>query len=159
MLESSINYIIMRTFPESLILILSGMILLDLKINIKKLVKQSILLGICVVLIRILPINFGVHTVLSMIALGIMLFKIYSKDILKICISICEIFISIILSEGIYVFLMTFILNIPTEILMNNTSIKGALITLPSLAITFIIVLIFKKINTKIYKSLIKENI
>lgn len=152
MLESSIIYIIVRTFPESLILILSGAILLSAKLSARDLLKKGIILGCYVVLIRILPINFGVHTILSMIALGTILFEISENDILQTVISTCQIFISIMLSEGIYVFIISGIFKISTEILLNNRTIEGALITLPSLLITISIVIIFKYINKSINK-------
>ena len=75
MLESSVTYILLRTFPESIILVLSGLILLDIKIDTKNVIKKGILLGISITFIRLLPINFGVHSVLSMIVLEIILYK------------------------------------------------------------------------------------
>lgn len=153
MLESSIPYIMIRTFPESIVLILSGVILLGISINVKKIFKQSMILGFIVVSIRILPINFGVHTLLSMIGLGLILFRLSSNNILNSIVSTCMIFISLVLSEGIYVFIATDILKIPIETLMNNQSFIGALITLPSLIITFIIVMLFSLVIKKIKKD------
>ncbi|MEG2788218.1 MAG: hypothetical protein RR942_10385 [Romboutsia sp.] len=153
MLESSIVYILTRTLPESLVLVLSGMIFLGNGIDIKRLLKKGILLGATIGIIRVLPINFGVHTILSMISFGVITFEISDKDIVKTMITTCVVWISLVLSEGIYVFIATEILKIPIGILMNNKSVVGALITLPSLIIILIIIFIFKSIKNKIIKS------
>ena len=89
MLESSLVYIFTRTFPESLILVLSGVILLGINIDKKKIFKYGIILGIIIGIIRLLPITFGVHSVLSMIALCIILLKCARNDIVKSMVSTC----------------------------------------------------------------------
>lgn len=150
MLESSITYILLRTFPESVILVLSGLILLDKKMDTKNVLKKGILLGVLVTFIRLLPINFGVHTVLSMIVLGIIVYKSSDNQLIKSMISTCMIWISLALSEGIYIFIATGIFKIPFDKLANNKSLYSALITLPSLLILLGIVFIFKAIIKKI---------
>lgn len=152
MLESSIVYILVRTFPESLVLVLSGMILLGNSIDIKNLFKKGILLGMTVVFIRVLPINFGVHTMLAMIPFALIIFESSGKDIIKTMITTCTVWIALILSEGIYSIIAAVIFKIPTETLMNK-DLQGALITLPSLIIVLIIVFIFKGIENKFNKS------
>lgn len=153
MLESSIVYILIRTFPESLVLVLSGMILLGIGIDIKQLFKKGILLGVTIAIIRILPINFGVHTILAMISFGLINFEISDKDIIKTIITTCAVWIALVLSEGAYVFIATEILKIPINVLMNNKEATGALATLPSLIILLIIVFIFKGIKNKFSKT------
>ena len=141
MLESSLVYIIARTFPESIVAVLSGMILLGINIDKGKVLKYGIYLGFIISIIRLLPINFGVHSILSMIAVWMILFKNSSNDI----------------SEGIYILIATDILNIGVEKLMDNTSLNGAIITLPSLLIMFLIVILIKYIKCNILKFNIRD--
>ena len=157
MLESSIIYILLRTFPESIILVLSGLILLDKKIDTKIVIKTGILLGTLITLIRLLPINFGVHTILSMIVLGIIVYKISDKQLVQSMISICLIWISLALSEVIYIFIATEIFKIPFDKLVNNKSLYSALITLPSLLILIGLVFIFKAVTKKINISMLRR--
>lgn len=152
MLESSIVYTLVRTFPESLVLVLSGMMLLGNSINIKQVFKKGILLALTIGFIRLLPINFGVHTMLAMISFGLINFKFSGKDIIKTMITTCIVWIAVVLSEGIYIFIATLILKIPIDKLINK-DISGALITLPSLIIMLIIVFMFKVIKNTIIKS------
>ena len=150
MLQSSMSYILIRTFPESIVLVLSGMILLGIKIDGKKIINSGIILGILITFIRSLPINFGVHTILSMTVLEVILYKNSNDQLIKSMISTCMIWISLALSEGIYILIATKIMNIPFENLANNKSIEGALATLPSLVILVGIVFIFKIIVKKV---------
>ena len=152
MLESSLVYIIARTFPESIVAVLSGMILLGINIDKGKVLKYGIYLGFIISIIRLLPINFGVHSILSMIAVWMILFKNSSNDIIKSIVSTCLVWISLALSEGIYILIATDILNIGVEKLMDNTSLNGAIITLPSLLIMFLIVILIKYIKCNILK-------
>lgn len=145
MLEASLSYIILRTIPESLVLVLSGIILMNISLNLKDLLRNSIFLTVLVCIIRNLPINFGVHTILSMIVLGFIFYRFTSCDLTKSVIFTFIVFIALAFSEGIYVLMATNILNIPIHILRDNSSIQGALVTLPSLLITLCMVVICKK--------------
>ena len=122
MLESSLVYTITRTLPESLVLVLSGLILLGIGIDIdkSKVIKKGMLLGFIIGIIRLLPINFGVHSILSMVALGVILFKCSNNDIIKSMVSTCLVWLSLALSEGIYVLIATNILNIKIEKAMKS---------------------------------------
>ena len=144
MLESSLVYIITRTFPESIVVVLSGIILLGINIDKEKVLKYGICLGFIISVIRLLPINFGVHSILSMIAVWIILFKNANNDIIKSMVSTCLVWISLALSEGI-------------DKLMDNTSLTGAIITLPSLLIMFLIVILLKYIKCNILKFKIRS--
>ena len=157
MLESSLVYIIARTFPESIVAVLSGMILLGINIDKGKVLKYGIYLGFIISIIRLLPINFGVHSILSMIAVWMILFENSSNDIIKSIVSTCLVWISLALSEGIYILIATDILNIGVEKLMDNTSLNGAIITLPSLLIMFLIVILIKYIKCNILKFNIRD--
>lgn len=156
MLESSLIYIIARTFPESLILVLSGVILLGIDIDKKMVFKQGIILGVIIGFIRLLPINFGVHSILAMITLGIIMFKNSNNDIVKSMVSTFLVWISLVLSECIYVLIAASFFNIKVESLTDNTTLQGAVITLPSLLIMLLIVLLLKYAKNNILTSKIR---
>lgn len=157
MLESSLVYIIARTFPESIVAVLSGMILLGINIDKEKVLKYGLCLGFIISTIRLLPIHFGVHSILSMIAVWIILFRISNNNMIKSMISTCLLWISLALSEGIYILIATFILNLSVEKLMDNTSLYGAIITLPSLLIMFLIVILLKYMKGNILNFKVRE--
>lgn len=98
-----------------------------------------------------LPISFGIHTIIGM---GIILFVLVdlSKDSFINCImTLCKIFLSLILSELIYIELLTKVFRIPEYVFIDNYTLKGAIYTLPSLIIfmllAFTIEFVIQKIN------------
>lgn len=147
MLESSIIYTLIRTLPESLCTVSAIAILIEIDIERMKLVKIGGVLGILVFIIRMLPITFGIHTIFSILALMIISSKLSDGKLGKSIICTLEIFLALVLSEGLYLSIATRILKLPIKLLMSNTSILGAILTLPSLAIFFLIVIIIKEIN------------
>lgn len=58
MLESSLVYIITRTFPESIVVVLSGIILLGINIDKEKVLKYGICLGFIISVIRFIAYKF-----------------------------------------------------------------------------------------------------
>lgn len=152
MLNSSLSYIIIRSLPECILLIISSYILMDIKLDKIDILKKSILYLIILTLIRVLPINFGIHTVLSMFVLGTILYRLKGQDIINTILTISKIFICLAMSEGIYMVMANDVMGIPLKLLTDNTKIVSAMLTLPSLLIFFILVLIIKMLTNKIYK-------
>ncbi|MEG0180674.1 MAG: hypothetical protein RR657_02190 [Peptostreptococcaceae bacterium] len=153
MLSSSLSYIIIRSFPECALLILASYILLGIKLNFKEMLKQSVLYLIVLTCIRMLPISFGIHTVLSMFVLGTILYKLKNQDIINTILTISKIFVCLAMSEGIYMLIINNIMGVPTELLTDNTRISSALLTLPSLLIFIILVVILNRITKKLSKN------
>lgn len=146
MLESSLIYTLMRSFPESILVLISFIILLDIKMAKSDIIKTGLLLGIIISAIRVLPISFGVHTILSMCTYVIVIMKLANIKLINSVITSCEVFIALAISEGIYFALATSVLNISENILLNNASFKSAIVTLPSLIIFIIIIIMLRKI-------------
>ena len=153
MLKSSLAYVILRVIPESIVLIFGSFILLDLKIDKYKIMRYGFLYGLIVTVIRSLPITFGVHSLLSMTTLGVILFKISNKNFMEIMVTPCNIWIALALSEGIYYFIATKILDLNAEVLTNYQTVSGAISTLPSLGILLLIVMLIKSMKKRMMKS------
>lgn len=75
--------LVARLIPEVLLFILATYTFSNTKINLKKYILSSAALGICVFLIRMLPINYGVHTILNLIMLTIITIVINNIDIIN----------------------------------------------------------------------------
>lgn len=149
MLNTSLGYILVRCIPECAVLLLVGCRFLKLKISIKTLLSKTFILGIIISLIRMLPISFGIHTIIGM---GIILFMLVdlSKDSFMNCIiALCKLFLCLIFSEFIYVKLVTTLFSVPESILMDNYSIMSAIYTLPSLVILIILSILIESIVNK----------
>lgn len=153
MLSSSLSYILIRSFPESILLILAGYILFNLEINIIDVLKDSILYLIILTFIRIMPISFGIHTVLSMFVIGIIFYKLKKQPIITTILNIANIYICLAISEGIYIIMANCIFEIPTKVLTANTSVHSALLALPSLLIFILLITLMKLITKKLNRG------
>lgn len=139
MLHTSLGYILVRSFPECAVMLLVGCNFLNLKISKKILLKKTFILGLIISLVRMLPISFGIHTIIGM---GIILFVLadLSKNSFIDCIiAICKLFLCLIFSEVIYIKLVTTMFLVPESVLVDNYSIISAIYTLPSLFILAIL--------------------
>lgn len=152
MLQSSLSYIIVRSFPECICLILASYMLLSINLKLDEIIKKSIVFVLIVLCIRSLPISFGIHTIMIMFVLGIILYKFKKQNIISTIMTIAKIFICLALSEAIYVAIATSVLNISDTILMSNNSIESALLSLPSLIIFIVLIIIVKFIEIKFKK-------
>lgn len=148
MLNSSLSYVVIRSFPESIFLVLSGYILFNLNFNLKNIIKNSLFYLLILTCIRMLPISFGIHTILSMFVIGMIFYKIENQQIIPTIINISKIYICLAISEGIYMVIASKVLKISAKILTSNTSINSAILSLPSLLI-FILLIIGLNIVTK----------
>ncbi|MCU9807020.1 hypothetical protein LEQ06_01745 [Paraclostridium sp. AKS46] len=154
MLNSSLSYVIIRSFPESIFLILSGYILFNLNIKLKNIIRNSLFYLVILTCIRMLPISFGIHTVLSMFVIGMIFYKFENQQIISTIINVSKIYICLAISEGIYMVIADKILKIPTQILTNNTSINSAILSLPSLLIFILLIIGINLITKKISENI-----
>lgn len=123
---------IVRTIPEAFIFIFASYALSNNKLNIKRYIISSILFGICIYVIRRLPINYGVHTILSIIIQTIILASISKIDvILGIKASIITT-ISLFIIELLNLLALNIILKEQLESIMLNP-ISKTIYGLPSL--------------------------
>lgn len=157
MLHTSWGYILVRSFPECAMVLLIGCYLLKSKISKKILLKKTLELGVIVSLIRGLPINFGIHTILSMTCTLFMLANISKDSFINCIIAICKIFISLILSEFVFIYIVTYLLKIPDTTIIDNYTISGAIYTLPSLLIMALIILGIEFCTNKIKERFLIE--
>lgn len=150
MLRTSIGHILVRTFPECAIMLLVGCYFLKIKISMRTLLKKTLLLGVIQSCIRMLPISFGIHTIIGM-ALVLFVLVDLSKDTFINCImSLCKLFLCLIISESLYISLLLNVISVPEKLILNNYTIMGAIYSLPSLILFAILAILLEFIIKKI---------
>lgn len=160
MLRTSLGYTLVRTFPECAIVFIIGCYFLNISISKKELLKNSLILGVIQSCIRMLPISFGIHTIIGMAIVLFMLVNMSKNTFINCIMALCKIFLCLILSESIYVSLLTNVLSIPESLFINNYTIMGAIYSLPSLII-FVILSVLLVFLTKKFQggSNVEQNI
>jgi len=138
----------LRTLPECFLLILAIYSFSKIRINTKKYIISGLICSVGIFLVRMLPISYGVHTILGMgiaMVLGVSINKI---DVIK---SIKGILITIIIQfmlEGVNIFIITNILKGDTNKIFSDP-IQKTLYGIPSLVILAIIIVGYYNINYK----------
>ncbi len=149
MLHTSLDYTLVRTFPECAIVLVVGCYLLNLKISKITLLKKTLMLGVIQTCIRMLPISFGIHTIIGMALVLFVLVDMSKNTFINCIMALCKIFLCLILSEVIYISLITNILSIPEKVLVDNSNVMSAIYTLPSLIIFAVLAFIIEFINRR----------
>lgn len=139
MLKLSVVELFLRLIPEGFLFMFAGYVFSKVPLNKGRFVRSSIMLAIVGYLIRLLPINFGVHSILAIIAfitLSIVINKISS---VKSIIAAIIIFITQFTSEFISFIIMKEMIILDINGIMSNP-IKKLIFGMPSLAMTACIV-------------------
>lgn len=131
--------------PESFILVLAGYAFSSKKIEKKVFCISSILLAVATYLIRMLPIHFGVHTIILIMIYVLVTVYINKLDVIKSISAVLISSIILFICEWINVYVLTYLFKLSGEIMFRNTATK-VLYGIPSLILfSFIIGLIFYK--------------
>jgi len=144
----------LRAIPEGLLIILGIYVLSKTSIDKRKYLVSSIVYAITIFCIRLLPINYGVHTILILLFL-VLLTIIYIKiDVILTMRSALIVFLLQFISEGINVFILQLIPNINLDKLFLNP-VSKTLLGIPSLMLLAIIIYIFYILDKR--KDVLKD--
>ncbi|AGK98836.1 hypothetical protein [Clostridium pasteurianum] len=138
-----------RSIPECFLIVMMAHIFCNKTISKKLIAEATIILSILIYLIRLLPIVFGVHTVLGSIAFIIIGVYILNISINTSVASILVSVISIIICEFINNFILVYIFKINK---FDNVGLR-LIYTTPSLTMFMFIVAMFYIFMDKIKKQ------
>lgn len=148
MLKLSLIELFLRLIPEGFILALSIYAFSNIEIDRKRLIISGIILSINPYFIRMLPISFGVHTILLIMLYILVAVNINHIDIIKSIKSGLLAYIILALCDLADFVLVVNILNVPIEKFAGEVQWK-MLLGAPSLILFFIIIYVFYKKNHK----------
>jgi hypothetical protein len=142
MLKISWFEFVVRGIPEEFLFVLAVHAFSKTGINLKKYLLSGVLLWIMAYLIRLLPIQYGVHTILGLIVLIVLVSSVNKIDIIKSIRAGIIIFTLVFIFEGINVFFIQSVLKKDINIIMGDHILK-TLYGLPSVMVFGIVVLIY----------------
>lgn len=139
---------LLRTIPEGFLYLLGVYVFSKIRINKSNYITASLITAVALYFIRLLPIDYGVHTILIILFI-IFLSMFYNKvDSIQAVKSTIITFIIQFLSEGINMVILNVIPNLNLNKLFNNPITKN-LLGIPSLIITLIILILVYNIYKK----------
>lgn len=131
-----------RGLPEAFLFIFAAYAFSKNALNIKRYLLSSVLFTVMVYFIRLLPIQYGVNTILSIIVFIILIVNINKIDIIK---SIKAVVIAVILEfvcEGVNVFIIQYIFRADMNYIFADPILK-ILYGIPSLLFFVCIISIY----------------
>jgi hypothetical protein len=144
MLQITLFEMIIRTIPEGLLFILASYIFSSQPMDKKRYCVSGVLIGICTYLIRMLPISFGVHTIILLVIYVLIGSLICKINVIK-CITAGLVSVIIMFTaELVNVFLIQSVFKVPLEKVVENPYIKQ-LYFMPSLLIFALVILVLYK--------------
>lgn len=148
MLNQPIFTLFIRIFPEAFLLIYSIYRLTNTEINLKKILISSLIGGIGVYVVRLLPIHFGVHTIIAIMLYILLAIQINKIDIFKAITSVLLEMILLFITDLLLVVIYTKMLQLSTEILFGQTWV-ASVAGIPSLIMFYLIISLICYIKKK----------
>lgn len=142
MLKLTTFEFVVRIIPEAFILIFAMAVLSNTKLNLKKYIISSLLFGIYVYSVRMLPINYGVHTILDLVIMIIIMSSINKTEIILGIKASLITTIVLFICEGFNMLLLSLIFKDKLESIITNTTMK-TIYGLPSLICFAIITVMY----------------
>lgn len=152
MIKLSIIEMILRAIPEGILDMTSIYVLSGTKINIRTMFLSGGLLGILLYFIRMLPVQFGIHTIIFLVALILIAIWVNKIDVNKAISSSLISMIILSICDWISIFIITNIFKDNVKNIMSNSLLK-LLYGLPSLLLYLCIISVIYKMICKKRKS------
>lgn len=138
---------VLRAIPESFLVIFAIYVFSKTEINREKYLVTSIAFSIIIYITRMLPINYGVHMILSVLFLLFIIVSYNKIDVINGIKSIIFTYLVQLISEAINVSILNF-MNLDLETLFKDP-VSKTILGIPSLVITGSIISTFYIIDKK----------
>lgn len=142
MVEKELLNLILQDFPESIIFAFVCFTLLNFKLEWKKIFIVS-LLQTLTNLVRLLPIAFGMHTLILTISLVLYISLITKLRLSKVFIAVIICMVIVVISQAIYYYPMLRFFNLDIQDVVSNP-ITRAIFSVPEY-IALLLIPTFKK--------------
>lgn len=140
--------LILQGIPEEIALVTLAFVIAKIPLEWKKIVPGGVVLAIAAYILRLLPITFGIHTIIILGLLFLFLVKFgkgaFDTSLIASLISV----LVLIVTETVCLSLLMPFFGVTPEMLFTNVAVR-ILITLPQVFLLFIFAFIVTKIRNK----------
>lgn len=140
--------LIVRLIPEAFIFIFATYVFSNTKLDAKRYINSSVLLGICIYFVRKLPIDYGVHTILNIILQTVIVAGISKISIAKAIKSAIVSALCLFILEAFNILILSLIFKEELEAIMLNPTAK-IIYGSPSLICFVVIIMICYHVNKR----------
>jgi len=149
MLKVTILEFFIRFVPESFLVIIAGNIFANKRIERTPLIISGVILSISIYLIRMLPILFGVHTVLGAAVAAILFIVVNKIPVTRAISSTFVIIIILGISETLNLIFIQEVLKVDIQKILANP-VEKVLYFIPSMLIVVCNIILFYIVLKKI---------
>ncbi len=139
MLKISMFEFLLRGLPEAFLFVFAAFALSKTKLELKKYIMASMTLAAVAYIVRFLPIQYGVNTILNLFVIIVLMNVVNKLDMIAAIRTGIIIIIIEFICEALNVLLIQVILKIDMNYVFSNADLK-VLYGLPSLAIFGLII-------------------
>lgn len=148
MLKLSFLEILVRGLPEAFIMILATHAFANKKLDKKEYLTSSLVMALVVYLVRLLPINYGVHTILNVFVLIFLTFNINKIDLIVGIKSSILVLMLLFVCEGFNIWFIQNILHRDLSVLYTSSADR-IILGIPSTILFAVIVIVYYLILSK----------
>lgn len=148
MLRISLLEFLLRIIPEAFLIIWAIYLLNYKRIDLKRYIASSMFIATSAYLVRILPISFGVHTIINIIIYILVAVSINKINIIKAMSAVLKIIITIFICEWINVAVLDKVVKLDLQIIFNEP-LKKVIYSTPSLIMFAVLIFLFYKFEFK----------
>lgn len=141
MLKLSFLEILVRGLPESFMMILATYTFANKKLDKKPYLTSSLIMALVVYIVRLLPINYGIHTILSIFVLIFLTVNINKIDLIVCIKSSILVLMLLLLCEGLNLWFIQNILHKNLTVL-STSLVEKFILGIPSTILFSVIVIL-----------------
>ena len=149
LLSASLIEFLVKGIPEGFLFAWAMFVFTRTEIDKKKYILISLTSSVTTFAIRLLPINYGVNTMLSLLVLIILFISICKVDITKVILSALGVTIILFISEELNILLLRSIFGTEKTIALLTSTMGKTIYGIPSTFFFALILLIAKVIIRK----------
>ncbi len=139
------------SFPEAILILLLGFILINLKVEIKKIILIAGIQAVVAFLVQILNIPFGLHTVVQVTSLWILVSLILNVKLYKASVSILSGSFITAINQGVIVLIVNLLSLELDYIKLRVDFIYTFIFAFPVITLSFIVFIVIKSKNYTIF--------
>lgn len=140
--------LILQGIPETIAVATLAFVIARIPLEWKKLVLIGVILAFTSYVLRLFPITFGIHTILSIGLLFILLIKLGRSNINTALISSLLSYLAIIITETVCVSILMPLFGVTSDVLFTNTKVR-ILISYPQVLVMFMLSFVVYKIRIR----------
>jgi hypothetical protein len=145
MLKISLLDLLLRVIPESFLFAFAAYLFCHKKLDRNRIIASTVIFALAIYCIRLLPIQFGIHTILNILVFVAICIKINSIPFTKSIAYSLLLMAMLSLSEALNIFILNHIFGQNVNTILNNDLFKN-IYFLPSMILFFIGIIICYKV-------------